>query len=381
MGYRVGEAKNPGPKDPDEGTFVLGTANPTGLMHKASLIGTLPQGNAGSIYAISETHLTVQGTSQFHRELAVCKSPYKLYRGAPVQSKVPSQSSIGGKQRGVGFLSTIPGRALTRSWDEAKWAEGRFHLSAFCIGHQWILGGVAYGYATLAQTIPVRQQTDAILRQLTHRIVEQGEGPRFIAGDFNQDPGVLEEPQVWQSKGWKEAQEIFFEMTGKHPDVTCKHRTRKGYLWLSPELCRQLRRVEVLHECFKDHAVITAEFQAFGGSPKIPVWRKPLPLPWKPPSRKEAGETTLDPTELDQREFSPASATPQAQVVEIMGEFEKEPPISDGSSSFAGLSPVCSFSRPPGQSRPAGWSSERACGRQSCRPLVLPLASKNGGNR
>ena len=154
LGYRVGEAKNPGPKETDDETFVLGTANPTGLMHKASLISTLPQGNAGSIYAISETHLTVPGTSQFQRELSVCKSPFKLYRGAPVQSKVASHSSIGGKQKGVAFLSTIPGRALTCTWDETKWAEGRFHLSAFCIGHEWILGGVAYGYATMAQTIP-----------------------------------------------------------------------------------------------------------------------------------------------------------------------------------------------------------------------------------
>ena len=108
LGHRVGEAKNPGPKETDDETFVLGTANPTGLMHKASLIGTLPQGNAGSIYAISETHLTVPGTSQFQREISVCKSPFKLYRGAPVQSKVASHSSIGGKQKGVAFLSTIP---------------------------------------------------------------------------------------------------------------------------------------------------------------------------------------------------------------------------------------------------------------------------------
>ena len=323
LGYRVGEAKNPGPKETDDETFVLGTANPTGLMHKASLISTLPQGNAGNIYAISETHLTVPGTSQFQRELSVCKSPFKLYRGAPVQSKVASHSSIGGKQKGVAFLSTIPGRALTCTWDETKWAEGRFHLSAFCIGHEWILGGVAYGYATMAQTIPVRQQTETILKQLTHRIVEQGEGPRFIAGDFNQDPDILEEPKVWQSKGWKEAQEVFFEMTGKYPEITCKHRTRKDYLWLSPELCRQLLRVEVLHDSFKDHAVIVAEFQAFRSSSKIPVWRKPLPLPWKLPAQKAGDITNIDPAELDQSEFCPTSASPNEQVIEIMGELER----------------------------------------------------------
>ena len=213
--------------------------------------------------------------------------------------------------------------SLTCTWDETKWAEGRFHLSAFCIGHEWILGGVAYGYATMAQTIPVRQQTEAILKQLTHRIVEQGEGPRFIAGDFNQDPDVLEEPKVWQSKGWKEAQEVFFEMTGKHPEITCRHRTRKDYLRLSPELCRQLLRVEVLHDSFKDHAVIVAEFQAFRSSSKIPVWRKPLPLPWKVPAQKAGELTSIDPAELDQSEFCPISASPNDQVIEIMGELER----------------------------------------------------------
>ena len=53
---RIGEASNPGP---DDSTFILGIANPSGLRNKAPFVAS--QMAYGDLWAFSETHLCSKG--------------------------------------------------------------------------------------------------------------------------------------------------------------------------------------------------------------------------------------------------------------------------------------------------------------------------------
>ncbi len=89
MGFlRIGEAKNPGPEH-----FVLGTANPTGLLHKGNLASTLPLG----MWGMTETHLTQIGLRQFRRELQFNKGTFKYITNVVAPKLSSSSGAMGGK--------------------------------------------------------------------------------------------------------------------------------------------------------------------------------------------------------------------------------------------------------------------------------------------
>ena len=105
-------------------------------------------------------------------------------------------------------------------------------------------------------------------------------GPRYIAGDFNQEHD-LPQIELWRKKGWKEVQEIFESMTGRSPLPTCYGKTRKDFLWISPELQPHLESVEVASHVFPDHAALIAHFKPCGAQDYKYHWRRPKPFSWK----------------------------------------------------------------------------------------------------
>ena len=107
---RLGEALHPGPEEDQEGSFLLGTMNPTGLNGKAAMCATLPHGVIG----VAETHLSAGGVSNFRLGLRLANAPHKFLPGAPVPLRAHSASSV--EYSGVGFLSTYPQRALPNCW-------------------------------------------------------------------------------------------------------------------------------------------------------------------------------------------------------------------------------------------------------------------------
>ena len=120
---RIGEAANPGP------SVQIGCVNPTGLLNKGQTIDELPRGDGGTIWAVSETHISLPGRSKLHKEFSCHKSGYNLQLGANVPTRSATISSIGGKQRGVGFLSTLPSRSMSATWSQEDWKQGRFHVA------------------------------------------------------------------------------------------------------------------------------------------------------------------------------------------------------------------------------------------------------------
>ena len=152
-------------------------------------------------------------------------------------------------------------------------------MNTFLHDEVWIHGATIYGIATQPETQRVKQQTDDLLALATNRIVCGMTGCRFICGDFNQESD-LPQVELWKRMGWKEAQSMQTEHTGQPIQATCKHKTRKDYIWVSPEMQPFFDAAEVIPHVFPDHSALIIHFHPLGLSSKIYHWHKPQPLPW-----------------------------------------------------------------------------------------------------
>lgn len=300
--------------------------NPTGLLNKGSLVAELPRGSGGTIWAVSETHLTAEGYPKLSKELR--QTPYQLQMGAAVPTKSATLSSVGGKQRGVGFLTTLPHRALTPTWSQKQWEENRFHAAGFLANNRWIQGGVLYGYAKQPTTHQTREKTDQICQILYHRLSEQTRGLRFIAGDFNQDHLDLQTMQKLDDEKWINVQQWAATHLGKAIVKTCHNKTVKDHIYLSPELAVYLKDVWVENTWFKDHAVLQVSFHDLGSPPKVPMWRQPTAIEW-------------DKVELleEQTPFQSVKADPNEWYEDIQNELENRVQKSLIASGKPGLRP------------------------------------------
>ena len=264
---RLGEATVPGP--------VVGTFNGGGILHKAELVSTIPVG----LWATCETHLTAAGVKKFQQDLKYRGSSARLIPGCPAPPLTGGQNCIGGKCTGVGLLSHYPVRALTSSFDKSRWETGRVQVGASCVEGTWIKVGVAYGFSALNKNQETMDQTDAILSELTTRILFQSNGPRILAGDFNTHY-TLPQMEIWKMHGFVEVQAFAREKWGQAPQHTYRGQTTPDQLWVSPELIPHIRHVKVDSTYFADHALLFAELQGLPKFPSVHVWSQPHPIPW-----------------------------------------------------------------------------------------------------
>ena len=351
MCCRLGEASNPGPASEYEMGLQIGCINPTGLMGRTTTINALPR-QPHTIWAVSETHLTKAGQSKFAKELVASKSCYRMQMGTPVPPRSHTLSAIGGKQRGVGFLTTAPTRALTHSWGDDLNQLNRIHASAFQVGNRTITGGVLYGFAVHSETLHTKQQTDKLAQALTERLIHQGCGLRFIAGDFNQSENGIKNMEEWEDKGWVNLQRWANQNLGRPVQNTCKGVNVRDHVYVSPELALYLKDVHVQDDWFSDHAILYAELHPLGRPPLIPLWRMPQPLPWK------------EQPVLPSRNFQVhPDATPTEQYAQICTELEQRmhlalkqkgqhlPSSAKGRAKTREVRMVQEFSAPPSRAR------------------------------
>ena len=256
----------------------IGAINSTGLTGKAELFGGLPSG----IYACSETALTEVGQQRFTGELRSKCPKFEFHGGAPAPYRSPSPMAVGGKQVGVGFLTSCPFRPILQGWDQECYSTCRIAASRFFLGSEWVSGGVLYGYALKSDTREVHQATDTLLFQVAQKISHQSRGPRFIAGDFNQKPGVLETVQSLQAQGWADVQDLAQARWGIAPQPTCKLVSRKDFVLLSPELQGSLIGVKVLPDLFADHSVVVGIFRDQFDLPMVRQWPTVGQVNWTP---------------------------------------------------------------------------------------------------
>eukprot|EP00438_Fugacium_kawagutii_P010543 Skav214540 [mRNA] locus=scaffold410:589070:596873:+ [translate_table: standard] len=285
MGFAIGEAQNPGPH-----SLAIGAVNTNGLLGKAHLFANLRPAPT-TLWAISETHATVPGKQKLAHEFKSHNTGYNQSMGSPVEPTSKSVSAVGGKQNGVGFLTTTPVRHMQMPPMPPEVDPARVHCAAFHCRGRTIQGGVVYGIAFHSHTHATRDRTDLLCQQLTTRLLDNSHGLRFIGGDFNQPDQALPSMQHWVERGWVNVQQWAWETHGIEPKPTCKGKTIPDHLFLSPELAMYLRAVCVEDDWFTDHSVLYALFDDIGNPPLIPMWRTPHALPWE-----EIGDLQDQPT-------------------------------------------------------------------------------------
>ena len=181
---------NPGPQ-----LWRISSCNPTGLSGKAAEFSSLGPG----IVAVSETHLTTQGIIRFNKELKGTKSPFALLHGPPVPYRSNATTSCGGKQTGVGFLSTCPARPINKGWSDEVVESCRVVGGHFFVHNVWLQGAVAYGFAHQSESLKTKAMTEELLQAITQQVVPNKHKFAFIAGDWNQHYESLQEVKLWES--------------------------------------------------------------------------------------------------------------------------------------------------------------------------------------
>ena len=272
---RFGEARHPGPSESPG--VVVGTFNATGLLGKSKLVEELPPG----LWGATETHLSKPGLAQFRKELQFCRTKQRFLTTSVAPLLSDSLGSVGGKATGVGLLSSYPCRNLPCQWPLDLQETARVHASAACIQNSWIRIGTFYGYAKCPKNKTTQSQSDLLLELLTDRIVRASQGFRVICGDFNQPIRALPQTEEWSKLGFVEIQEYAWQKWNRPIEFTSKSLAVRDYVWISPELIPYLESVHTDDSWFADHSILYARFRPFGSPASLPIWRKPLPLPWE----------------------------------------------------------------------------------------------------
>ena len=120
---------------------------------------------------------------------------------------------------------------------------------------------------------------EELLKPLTAELVLGKKGPRVICGDFNHSVDALLQTQLWMSCGWVEAQ--LFSRDHWHTEVqpTCKGRTVRDFVWLSPEAAAMCVGVSVV-DTFAEHSTVFARLRVPDSSLTCLYWPLPGEIPW-----------------------------------------------------------------------------------------------------
>ena len=86
--------------------------------------------------------------------------------------------------------------------------------------------------------------------------------------------------KVLSDAGFRDIQDIALERWGQQVQMTCKHKTRKDFFFISRELAPFLTGVTVDHTVWSDHAVLQGFFCCGPSHITRHLWRQPRPVEW-----------------------------------------------------------------------------------------------------
>lgn len=276
-GFRFGEAVVPGPDHAETGdcpSWSLSVCNPSGLQGKTHVLAT----TGSDIVCISETHLTARARDMLAATFRSKKAHYShLVAGAPVAAR--SDASDAGYYSGVAIAACHPCRAMQIPWPPDLYESNRVQFATTWCHSMWVSGAVVYGYPEGKYHANALERTDTILSFVSSCLFDM-QGPRFAAGDWNHELNRLSTVQLFHDAGWIEAQDLFAAQTGTPPRMTCKAKTRKDFLFLSPELARMFQSVSIDDTAFADHSILTGHFR--GGTVAVTryLWPCPQQVDW-----------------------------------------------------------------------------------------------------
>lgn len=162
----------------------------------------------------------------------------------------------------------------------------------------WLNGGVIYGIPPGSTHPFAWERTMDMLDFAVTHLLEACVGPRFLAGDWNFEPHQVRSWDTLKSAGWIEIQDLWERISGIPPVNTCKSKTRKDFLWISPELARHFVALDFSDD-FADHSTLRATFVRNHSFADRWLWPKPSPIDWTqvPDIPCVIDFTTIDPSD------------------------------------------------------------------------------------
>ena len=180
----------------------------------------------------------------------------------------------------MGVLAKHPTRALPSALPQMIQDSGRALLFTTLLGDVWISGAVMYGEPNSHQYPAYLRNNEQILHHLSAHVCNLCSGPRFVSGDWNVEQDGLPAFGLLMQAGFRDIQDIALERWGVSIRPTCKGKTRKDFLYISPELQELLIGVSVTDDVWPDHSVLLGKFRGLINSPRVWVWPAPTAFPW-----------------------------------------------------------------------------------------------------
>ena len=290
MSCRLGEATTPGP------SWSIGICNPAGLPGKAHLLSQ----HDVDLWLISETHLSSSGIRSFRADLNAEHSSLRwCVPGHHVQPR--HTTSDHGNWGGVAIISKHPSRKLPQNFSETAQLSSRLVCGTTCIGNLWVSGIVFYGVPRGPTHPRARLNTNSLLHEAIDRL-QDIDGPKYLAGDFNHDLSDLAASQRLSQLGMVEIQELFCNRTGILPRPTCRGKTQRDFLFISHHLVPLFTGLILDSHAWTDHAAIIASFEGSGNDIVRFPWFIPSQFDWREAGQLAPAETVsfadpLDPTQ------------------------------------------------------------------------------------
>lgn len=269
---RIGEAQHPGPQFHE---WTIGTFNPCGLDNKADVAALI----TGDFWGVTETHLSQHGVSKFKRGLRCNRSKFHhVVPGKPCP--LHSRSEVVGNHSGVLAMSQWPCRALPNSIPSVIYDSARVQVVGVSIYGLWITVGICYGFPKSTSHLHPKFCTEQHLEALIDRVACQAQGPRVIMGDFNWEPHELHQLTRLESLGFQDVQTLANQWWGSPVVPTGKGSRRIDFVYVSPELAGMMKRVEVHHDQWPDHAAVAGVFVSQGFALEQFHWNQPKSAEW-----------------------------------------------------------------------------------------------------
>ncbi|CAE7295757.1 unnamed protein product [Symbiodinium sp. CCMP2592] len=251
MGWRVGEAANPGPD-----FFTISGTN-TQSLNSFCDDGRLVSEHA-HVLVYTETAATVY----------VQQKATKLAHGArkhtsfskPVKQRAfqdGRQCATKGEAKGAAIISALPTRPAFAPWSQEAWDSSRVSDTFVLTQRGPVLVIAIYG---LHQGLPDSEEhNEALLREASWR-ANQVRCPALIVGDLNCDLEKLNAWQLMVDAGWSDAAVLQAQMDGEPPQKTYKDVSRLDYVLMNDIARSAFRSFFVSMQAEMDHKTVNAVF-------------------------------------------------------------------------------------------------------------------------
>ena len=324
---RIGEAAVPGPANEgydvaggnDEVTFQIGVCNVNGLADKAHYFADLQE----DLWCVSETHLSLSGKRTFGRMMKrqAGHYPFMVFGHDVLPRSVVSDI---GRWSGVGTVSRWPTHRLPHDWEPLLHSTGRINVSTSFIFGRWISGCVVYGTPVGPTHDNARQKTNGLIHAAVARVLQLS-GPRYVGGDFNHDHDCLESVELLRKVGFVDVQDLNMMHHGIPPVATCRGKTRRDFLFVSPELACLFASCRVTEWDWTDHSALVGVFRCTALDLERFPWPRPDPIDWKQFASRDPGLVVSFVSSPDVSETYAAFWTQAEQTVRSMAKGQGKP--------------------------------------------------------